>query len=115
MKTKIALLFSLLALLQTTPVLAHKLRVFAWEEGGNIITEAKFNGGRPARKADVTVTSNGTNLLTGKTDDSGMFRFPLPKDVSGDLNIVASTGDGHRGTWLFSMGESPDKQKELQS
>ena len=54
---------------------AHKIRIFAWQDGGNIVTESKFSKGRPAQNATVTVfaTETGQNLLSGTTDTMGLF------------------------------------------
>lgn len=101
MKTTIALFICIFTMIQTSEALAHKVRIFAWEDGGNIVTESKFNSGRVARQADITVYAGEKIVVTGKTDDSGLFSFPLPKEP-GEFNIVVSTGDGHRGSWLYS-------------
>ena len=59
----------------STPALAHKVRIFAWEEGGNIMTESKFSGGNPAKNATVSVvdSASGKELLSGTTDMDGYF------------------------------------------
>lgn len=101
MKTTLVLFICVFAMIQTTEALAHKVRIFAWEDGGNIVTESKFNSGRVARQADITVYAGEKKLLTGKTDNTGLFSFPFPKEA-GDFNIVVSTGDGHRASWLYS-------------
>ncbi|WP_457578042.1 hypothetical protein [Desulfomarina sp.] len=96
----------LLILLTSLPVQAHKVRIFAWEEGGMIKTEAKFSGGKPARNSTVTVTSqNGkVEILKGKTDEGGTFSFPVPKkarDNRLNLKITINSGDGHKNSWLL--------------
>ena len=55
------------------PSLAHKVRIFAWQDGDNIVTESKFSGGRPAQNATVSVIDiqNGQTLLSGTTDTEG--------------------------------------------
>ncbi len=90
----------------TPPSEAHRLRVFAFENGGVIETEAVFSGGRPAQNAEISIEdpARKTVILTGRTDTHGKFSFPLPNSVkehNNDLNIVVSGGDGHRGQWLL--------------
>jgi len=99
---------------------AHKIRVFAWEDGGIIKTEVKFSGGRVAKNAIITVTSNQSQqeLLTGATDNQGEFSFPIPqmaKDNKYDLKIIADSGDGHKNSWLLNAQDYlqlPDNIKQ---
>lgn len=97
----------ILVLLTSLPAQAHKVRIFAWEEGGMIKTEAKFSGGKPARNSTVTVASQNGNveILKGKTDDRGTFSFPIPKkarDNQLNLKITINSGDGHKNSWLLN-------------
>lgn len=88
---------------------AHKVRVFAYESGGTIITEAKFNSGRPAKNSTVTVTdSDGTIVLNGTTDENGLFRFTPPAttiDRQVDLTISVDLGEGHKGYWHMKASD----------
>ncbi len=102
------LLFILMVFLlhPTPPSEAHRLRVFAFENGGVIETEAVFSGGRPAQNAAISIEDpeRKTVILTGRTDTHGKFSFPLPNSVKEnekDLNIVVNGGNGHRGQWLL--------------
>jgi nickel transport protein len=86
---------------------AHKVRIFAWEEGGQIKTEAKFSGSKPARNSTITVTArdSGEEILKGKTDEKGIFSFPVPqkaKDNLLNLKITVDSGDGHKNSWLLN-------------
>ncbi len=96
----------LLVLFSVLPAQAHRMRVFAYESGGEILTEAKFGSGRPAQNIEIRVEdSAGKVLLTGTTNTQGMSRLPLPVAAgeSGiDLTIVADAGEGHRGSWLLA-------------
>lgn len=96
-----------LILLTSIPGYAHKIRIFAWEEGGIIQTEVKFSGGKVAKNTTITVASkqNQQELLTGTTDSQGKFSFPIPqtaKDNRYDLEIIANSGDGHKNSWLLN-------------
>lgn len=99
----IILLFCSLCIAQ--PCFAHKVRIFAWNEGDIIHTEAKFSGGKAAQNATVTVieSDTGKELLRGKTDTSGLFQFPLPDTKSPELNIVINSGDGHKNNWRYEI------------
>ncbi len=109
----------------TPSALAHKVRVFAYESGGKIITEAKFNNGRPAKNSTINVTDNSDQsvLLQGSTDDEGIFRFavpPLATQKRMDLNIIVDVGEGHKGSWLLKSSDylvdiSAQKVPSLQS
>lgn len=90
-----------LLLTVTATAYAHKVRIFAWEEGGDIVTESKFSGGRAARKVAVSVvdSATGKELLTGTTDSEGLFRFAVPQNTGAELEIIVDGGDGHRGSW----------------
>lgn len=94
----------------SSSALAHKVRIFAWQEGEQIITESKFSGGRPAINATVMVVNplNGETLLSGSTDQSGQFSFPLPGDQQAqikELDIIIDGGDGHKNHWLYAIEE----------
>ncbi len=112
-------------LLTSLPARAHKVRIFAWEEGGMIKTEAKFSGGKPARNSTVTVANQDGNveILKGKTDEKGTFSFPIPKkarDNQLNLKITINSGDGHKNSWLLNAEDylpgaisTPHKTKKM--
>ena len=100
----------LLIMLGPLPSHAHKVRIFAWEESGIIKTEVKFSGGRPAKNAQITVTSvlDKQELLTGTTDGKGLFSFPIPdaaKKNQYNLEITVNSGDGHKNSWLLNAAD----------
>lgn len=90
------------------PCFAHKVRIFAWQDGGNIVTESKFSGGRAAQNATVSVieAKTGQTLLSGKTDTEGLFSFPLPKTDAKELQIIVDGGDGHKNSWNYTLEDS---------
>ena len=102
----------LLIFLNSSYSQAHKVRVFAWEEGGIIKTETQFSGGsgRAAKKAAITVISeqDKQELLSGTTDDQGFFSFPIPEAAKKNrynLEIIANSGDGHKNSWHLSAAD----------
>lgn len=107
--TLVKLLFIVLAIpTLCSPCFAHKVRIFAWQEGDNIVTESKFSGGRPAQNATVSVieTKTGQTLLSGTTDTDGLFSFAVPRIDSPELQIVVDGGDGHKNSWNYSLESS---------
>jgi nickel transport protein len=78
----------------------HKVYVFAYKSGGDVVAETYFAGGGPCREAAVRVFEPGGKLLlSGTTDEKGIFSFPRP--AAGDLRIVVFAGPGHRGEYLL--------------
>lgn len=108
MLTKVSsvLLFSLV--LAGTPAMAHRLNVFAWPESGTVATQSRFSGGSSARGALVSVrlASGGQTLLTGKTDEKGIFRFAPPREAlaaNSGVIVVVRAGEGHQNSWPVSI------------
>jgi nickel transport protein len=99
--------------LSAHPCFAHKVRIFAWNEGGTIHTESKFSGGKPAQHATVTVidSATGSELLLGETDEQGLFQFPFPDSDTTikALDIIVNSGDGHKNSWHFEIEPSSIK------
>lgn len=88
--------------------LAHKIRIFAWQDGDKIVTESKFSRGKPAQNATVTVidADTGKSLLSGTTDTEGLFSFPIAKISSKELQIIVDGGDGHKNSWNYTLEDS---------
>ena len=87
-------------LLVTNPVLAHKVNIFAYSEGGVVYVEGYFPDGRPVEKAALEVfDSQGQQLLSGQTDAEGLFQFKLPK--RDDLTLIIDAGMGHKNRYLL--------------
>lgn len=92
------------------PVLAHQVRIFAYAEGGFIVGETAFSGGRVPKNAEIIVRdAAGSGILaTCRTDGNGRFRFAVPEAARRDrldLRIVVNGGEGHRGEWLLTADE----------
>lgn len=95
---------SLLTLATDGRALAHKVNVFAYAEGDSVYTESYFNDGRKCRNSTVSVyDSSGEKLREGRTDDEGIFAFPVAKRE--ELKIVLSASMGHRAEYVLSRGE----------
>lgn len=108
MKILFGIQFCMLLMVTTicsTPALAHKVRVFAWQEGETVYAEAKFSGGNPAKNVAVVIEDSSTHqrLLSGKTDEKGNFSFTVPSPPPKSLLVIVDGGDGHRNTWTHTI------------
>lgn len=101
------------ALLASTPALAHRVNVFAYVEGGEIVVECSFSKSKRVRHGLIEVRDavSGETLLQGTTDEDGLFRFPVPEQArsSGSgLRILLQAGEGHRNEWVVDAAEFMD-------
>lgn len=98
---------ALLLLISASVVFAHKVNIFAYQEGDTVYTESYFSDGTKVKDGIVGVyDSQGTKLLEGKTDENGEFNFkPRKKD---DLKIVLLASLGHKNSYTLSVDELPD-------
>ncbi|MCX7822875.1 MAG: hypothetical protein N2260_05475 [Syntrophobacterales bacterium] len=88
-------------LLASSTAFPHKIQIFAYVNGGKIFVESYFADGSPVRGGAVEAYSkDGSKVMEGKTDDKGMFSFPIPKDPLG-LKIVVDAGMGHRAEYTL--------------
>ena len=82
---------------------AHRISVFAYQEGNKIHIEGFFSDGTPTKQATVEVYDmNGTKLFSGKTNEKGTLAFDTPKAV-GKLKIVLVASMGHRAETVFKL------------
>ena len=85
----------LLALAFAGPAQAHKLKVFATVEGGEVTGYAFFiGGGRAAGAVWTAKDPAGTALASGTTDGEGRFAFPVPQPPV-DATVTVDTREGH--------------------
>lgn len=105
----VAATLALLAAL-AAPALAHRVNVFAYVEGGDVVVECSYSRSERVRLGDVEVfdAASGAALLTGKTDEKGEFRFPVPpaaRAAKADLRIVLKAGEGHQNSTEVKAAE----------
>lgn len=99
-RTLILIVLSLLIFPRFT--YAHRVSVFAYQEGGRIFVEGFFSDGTPTRHATVEVfDTGGKKLFSGKTDQKGTLSFKAPQ-VSA-MKIVLNASMGHRAETLFHL------------
>lgn len=91
-----------------TPVLAHKVNVFAYVEGDRVVVEGYFSGKAKAMNSVVEVLDGkGKKIHEGKTDVNGVYSFAL-RDLppfEGGLVIVLQAGMGHKAEYGLSPAD----------
>ncbi len=96
-----ALVALALAVALASPALAHRLSVFASREGAEILVEAKFSGGGPARAGTVRVYDADNRLIrTLELGTDGTARFPFEGHTDG-LRIEVDASHGHSDYWIL--------------
>ncbi len=97
------LLFTSL-LINSSPVLAHKIKLFATVENMNIQGYAYFAGGQVAKQATISIqNANGETLSTLQTDAKGQFQYLAPQAMEYHLNV--NTHDGHIDSYIIKATE----------
>jgi nickel transport protein len=80
--------------------LAHKVNIFAWVAADTIYCETYFPDGRPVIDGKITVFDKQENeLISGRTDDKGLYQFKIPKLA--DLTIVIKASMGHKNSFTL--------------
>jgi nickel transport protein len=93
-------------LLGTSAASAHDLRAKVTVADA-VRVEAYFDGDMPAEFADVSVTdAAGAEVLVGKTDERGVWTFPLPKP--GEYTLRVKSIDGHAARVVFRVEEAAE-------
>ncbi|WP_410099874.1 hypothetical protein [Sutterella wadsworthensis] len=99
-----------LALLLCAGANAHRVNIFAWIEGDQVVTESKFSSGSREQKGAVTVknVADGSVLATGVTDDAGVWRFDVTqamRHAPKGLELEINAGEGHQNQWSIPADE----------
>ena len=97
-----------LALLLCAGANAHRVNIFAWIEGDQVVTESKFSSGSRVQKGAVTVknAADGSVLATGVTDDAGVWRFDVTqamRHAPKGLELEINAGEGIRINGRFPL------------
>jgi nickel transport protein len=83
---------------------AHRVTVFAWTEGDTVHTESKFSGGKLVTGGKITVYDDQEKIiLSGITDEKGLFSFPAPQNTA--LRIELEAGTGHKNHWIMGIAD----------
>ena len=92
------------------PAQAHRVNVFAYVEGDDVVVECSYSRTERVRFGDIEVANAATGAvyLTGKTDEKGSFRFPVPpaaRAAKADLRVVLRAGEGHQNEGVVKAAE----------
>ncbi len=101
-------LILLLTLAMPQAAQAHRVNIFAWTEGDQVIAECGFNGGNKVKQGQIVVydAATGAKLIEGRTDDKGVYRFAVPTEGKAHgLRIVVKAGEGHQNEWMMDAAE----------
>lgn len=103
-------LICVFGLLFASQAQAHRVNVFAFVEGNEIVVECSYSKSHRVRGGKIEVQDALTHeiLLKGTTNDAGEFRFPIPDSArkhGSDLRIVLKAGEGHQNDWLVAASE----------
>ncbi|OLN31096.1 Additional component NikL of nickel ECF transporter [Desulfovibrio sp. DV] len=101
---------AILFVVSAGPAQAHRVNVFAYVEGDDVVVECSYNRTDRVRFGDIEVANAATGALylTGKTDEKGSFRFPVPlaaRAAKADLRIVLRAGEGHQNEGVVKAAE----------
>ena len=101
------------ALLTSGPALAHRVNIFAYVDGNEIVAECSYSKSKRVRHGAIEVrdAATGRTLLQGTTDEEGLFRFPVPdqaRKTGADLRILLQAGEGHQNEWIVEAAEFMD-------
>lgn len=101
----IALLAAMAAI--ALPAAAHRLNVFAWIDGEEVVVEGKFASGVVPAVGTVRVYDGADVLLvTVEIGRDGAVRIPLGGLASeSGLRIEMDVGDGHEDYWILTPGD----------
>lgn len=97
---RVACIALALACVPVSPAMAHRVNLFAYVDGGRIVTESWFSKSSKVRAGIIEVfdAASGEKYLSGTTDDAGNFAFDIPpaaRAKKADLRITLQAGEGH--------------------
>ena len=85
---------------------AHKVNVYAYQEGGTIKGEGYFAGGDKAQNCAVEVLDDGGRLVaSGQTNPGGDFSLALAQGAKPPLRVTLKASMGHQGEYTISAAE----------
>lgn len=102
------LLITMMLLLVPRASLAHRISVYAWQEGSEVHAEGYFADGSRCLECRVEVleANTGELLLEGKTDSGGTFTFESPGAAS--IRVVVHAGPGHMGEYVLAKEDAAE-------
>ncbi len=106
----VGLLFCLMVLMTASPVSAHRVHLYAFVEGSEIVADCRFSKKSPAQNAKVEVldAASGKLLVSGQSDARGTARLAVPPELKAhpaDVLVVLNAGEGHRAEWRIDAAD----------
>jgi nickel transport protein len=103
-------LFLCLLLLIPTTALAHKVSIFAYVEGNEVVVDAFYSKSSKVNAGRIIVSDEQTKeiLLQAVTDENGALRFPVPAQALAaghNLKLKLVAGEGHQNETLVAASE----------
>jgi len=96
--------------LVSVPAQAHKVNVFAYVEGDQVVVEGYFSGSVKAQDCPIEVFDEaGAKIRDGKTDSKGIYSFNLADlpAFAGGLRVVLQAGMGHKAEYTLGRSDIP--------
>jgi len=85
------------------PAQAHRLVIYAFVEGNEVVVETKFSTGKLPATGSITATDEaGATVVTLDLDPGGETRFAVPQGHTGGMQITVITGEGHEDYWVLT-------------
>lgn len=99
-----------LCLLWPAAALAHKVSVFAYVDGQNLVIDAFYSKSNKVTHGKITVqnAATGEDYLQATTDENGALTVPVPAKAivaKADLRILLVAGEGHQNNVLVKASE----------
>jgi len=99
-----------LMILAASPVRAHRVHLYAFVEGGEIVADCRFSKKSPAQNAKVEVldAAGGKLLVSGRSDARGTARLAVPPELMAhpaDVLVTLDAGEGHRAEWRIAASD----------
>lgn len=96
----------LICLLLSHTALAHKLNVFTYTEGDQLVIESYFADGKRVQNGKIKIYNDKRELINeGVTNEKGQYQFKPP--VMSDMRIVIDAGMGHATEFNFKAATMP--------
>jgi nickel transport protein len=89
---------------------AHRVNIFAYADGNEILVECGFNRGNKVKGGIIEAADalTGETLVRGTTDANGIFRFSIPEKIrldGHDIRVQVNAGEGHQNSWVVSAAD----------
>ena len=102
----------LIMLLTALPAAAHKVVLYAYVEGGQIVAEASYGDGSAVKEGKIKMFDESGQLLKeGVTNEKGVTSLDIPAKTN--LKLKLEAGMGHQAEYTINKNQLPDIQKNV--